>query len=74
LDKWTLIWILVFPPAGVNKPTTWEYSLEKDLTMEECFAQLAVKDAEYKELTASGEILGHEIYCRDPAKEIKLGN
>lgn len=65
MKTWTLVWFLIFPPEGPNKDVTWEATRIPNLTSEQCFAQLAEKDQEYKNLTMSGDVLGHEIYCRN---------
>jgi len=65
MKTWVLVWILVFPPEGVNKPTTWEFKSTQGMTMEQCFSELAEMDQNFKMLAQEGEILGHEIYCRD---------
>jgi hypothetical protein len=63
--KWILVWIVVFPPAGPNQITTWEYSQEAVETMEECFGKMVERDVQLKDRAEAGEIMGHEIYCKE---------
>lgn len=65
MKTWTLVWFLVFPPAGVNKDVTWEYFHEKDVTYKSCIAQVAEKVAQYDQELLDGNILGYEAYCKD---------
>lgn len=62
---WILVWMVVFPPAGPNKDITWESHSQPDMTYAQCFDLLAEKDQEFRMRADKGEVLGHEIYCRD---------
>ncbi len=64
MKTWTLVWFLIFPPAGVNKDVSWEFFSETNLTQEQCFEGLAEKEAEFSQQALDGNIKGFEIYCK----------
>jgi len=69
MKTWTLVWFLIFPPAGVNKDVTWEFFSEADLTHTQCFESLAEKEAEFSQQALDGNIKGFEIYCKGNENE-----
>ena len=65
MKTWILVWFLVYTPAGPNKDVIWESSRETNLTMTQCFELLTEKDVELRQQTLDGNIVGHELYCRE---------
>jgi hypothetical protein len=64
MKTWTLVWFLVFPPND-SGDTVWESSRTTDLTRAQCIEQLVEKDQELKNQTLDGNIIGHELYCKE---------
>lgn len=65
MKTWILVWLLIYPPAGPNKDVTWEYSREINLTQQECIDLLVEKDIVLKQETLAGNLIGHELYCKE---------
>ena len=72
MKTWTLVWFLVFPANDSGK-VEWELHKAENITRQECFVQLAAKDAEFKEQAMDGIIAGHEIYCKGPEPQGPVG-
>jgi len=65
MKTWILVWFLVYAPEGPNKDVTWESVSEADLTMQQCFKLLTMKEAELRQQMLDGKIIGHQLYCKE---------
>jgi hypothetical protein len=65
---WTLVWLLTLPPNDAGQ-VEFEIGSIKNLTEEECQAQLAEDDLKYILLAKEGLVTGHVLSCKLPPSQ-----